>query len=341
METVGAVLKERVIDYNQISLNPSQKLSLGVYWDGYRFIRQTIQFCLNAGWDYAFSFSIIPFPNKPAKVSENTAQLAKDRKRLWLNDNEGPIQTWQDFETYAWPTDFHAINTISRVMALRVPDGMQVMVIPGGVFEWTSQLMGLVNFSYALADQPDLVDAIIEKVTITIRGVVEDILQEPNIGGIFMGDDLGYFSGTIISPTVLQKKFIPNTKKIIDLTHQAEKIFILHTCGNMFSVMDDLIAAGIDGKHSFEDKILSVESAYEKWGEKIALVGGVDVNLLTSGTEDQVRKRTHQILDACGTHGHYVLGTGNSVANYIPVENYFAMLNEGQKWNQEHFGTKG
>ena len=337
VETVGAVLNERVIDYNALALRSDSKLLMRDYVDGYRFIRQTIQFCLNAGWDYAFSFSIIPFPNKPAKVSDNTAELAKDRKRLWVDYGEGAIRTWQDFETYPWPTDFHGINTISRVMALRVPDGMKVMVIPGGVFEWVSQLMGMVNFCYTLEDQPDLVDALIEKVTTIIMGVAEDILQEPNVGGIFMGDDLGYFSGPIISPKVLRDKFIPNTKKVIELTHQAGKLFLFHTCGNMYSVMDDLIAAGIDAKHSFEDKILPVEKVYEKWGEKIALIGGVDIDLLVTGTEDQVRKRTREILDACSSHGHYVLGTGNSVTNYIPVSNYLAMLDEGHKWNKEHF----
>lgn len=337
VETVGAVLKEKVIDYNALAIREDPKLVIRDYIDGYRFIRQTIQFCLSAGWDYAFSFSIIPFPNKPAKISDNTAELARDRKRLWVDYGEGAIRTWQDFEQYPWPTNFHGINTISRVMAMRVPDGMKVMVIPGGVFEWVSQLMGMVNFCYALEDQPDLVDALIEKVTNTILGVAEDILQEPNVGGLFMGDDLGYFSGPIISPKVLREKFIPNNKKVIDLTHQAGKLFLFHTCGNMYSVMEDLIGAGIDGKHSFEDKILPVEKVYEKWGDRVALVGGVDIDLLAIGTEDQIRKRTREILDACGSKGHYVLGTGNSVTNYIPVKNYLAMLDEGQKWNHEHF----
>jgi uroporphyrinogen decarboxylase len=40
----------------------------------------------------------------------------------------------------------------------------------------------------------------------------------------------------------------------------------------------------------------------------------------------------------CGVGGGYVLGTGNSVANYIPLPNYLAMLDEGRRWNREHFG---
>ena len=79
--------------------------------------------------------------------------------------------------------------------------------------------------------------------------------------------------------------------------------------------MDDLIDdVGIDAKHSFEDKILPVEEAYRRWGDRIAILGGVDMDVLGRGTEEQVRARTRQILEVCGVKGTgYCLGTGNSV----------------------------
>jgi uroporphyrinogen decarboxylase len=163
-------------------------------------------------------------------------------------------------------------------------------------------------------------------------------MDEPQVGGIFMGDDLGYASGTIVSPRVLRQKFLPRTRRIVDLVKGAGKLFILHTCGDVYGIMDDLVDLGIDAKHSFEDKILPVEEVYRRWGERVALVGGVDVHLLASGSEEEIRRRTRQILDVCGPGGGYVLGTGNSVTNYLPLRNYQAMLDEGRRWNREHFG---
>ena len=77
-------------------------------------------------------------------------------------------------------------------------------------------------------------------------------------------------------------------------------------------IMDDLIDdVGIDSKHSFEDKILPVEEAYSRWGDRCAILGGVDMDLLGRGTEETVRARTRQILDACGVNGTgYCLGSG-------------------------------
>jgi uroporphyrinogen decarboxylase len=339
-ETVGHLLQEPVMDYLALAEDPELRIGLKDLWWGYKFVGQTIRFCCLAGWDYCWSYSVIPFKGVALQITGNTSSEVKDGKRGWLNDNRGPIMSWDDFHRFPWPRDIKAINAMSRTMAKRVPEGMKVMVIPGGVFEWTTWLMGLVPFSYALADQPDLVDAVIDKVTSLIAAVVKDIMTEPNVGGIFMGDDLGFYSGTFVAPPVLREKFLPRTKEIVDLTHAAGGVFVLHSCGNMYAVMEDIIAMGVDGKHSFEDKILPVEEAHARWGDRIGIIGGVDMNVMAKGTEDEVRARTRQVLDRCGAKGRYVLGTGNSVANYVPLRNYLAMLDEGRRWNREHFGRE-
>jgi uroporphyrinogen decarboxylase len=62
------------------------------------------------------------------------------------------------------------------------------------------------------------------------------------------------------------------------------------------------------------------------------LLGGIDVDFLCRASEAEVRARVRRTLEACMPGGGYVLGTGNSVANYIPVDNYLAMLDEGRRF---------
>ena len=100
--------------------------------------------------------------------------------------------------------------------------------------------------------------------------------------------------------------------------------------------MDDLIEAGIDARHSFEDAILPVEQWYDKFHDRVAILGGVDMDLMARGTVEEVKQRTRQILEHCAPGGGYCMGTGNSVANYVKIENYYAMLDETRKWNEEH-----
>ncbi len=339
-ETVGNYLSVRIFDWAKLAEDPDHKITISEVWEGFKLARNFVRFCTAVGWDYTFAFSIIPFPGYTMMVNENTSKEVEDGKRAWADDNRGPIMSWQDFENYKWPRNYQAINAMSLATAKCVPDGMKVMVIPGGMFEWTTWLMGLVPFSYALVDEPELVDAVIEKVYRAIYKTVEGLLDEPNIGGIFMGDDLGYATGTMVSPKVLREKFFPRTQKIVDLVHSAGKISVLHTCGNVYAVMDDIIGMGFDAKHSFEDKIMPVEQVHAKWGDKIGLIGGVDMDIMAQGSEADVRKRAREILDACATKGRYILGTGNSVANYIPIRNYQALISEAENWNLDHFGRK-
>jgi uroporphyrinogen decarboxylase len=85
---------------------------------------------------------------------------------------------------------------------------------------------------------------------------------------------------------------------------------------------------GIDGKHSFEDAILPVEEFYARYGERIAVLGGIDVDILAAGTPEQVRKRARTLIEACGSRGRYAIGSGNSIPSYVSVENYLAMVDE-------------
>ena len=51
-----------------------------------------------------------------------------------------------------------------------------------------------------------------------------------------------------------------------------------------------MINIGIDAKHSFEDKIEPIWEAKERYGDKLALLGSVDVNKLASLTTNDLRK---------------------------------------------------
>jgi uroporphyrinogen decarboxylase len=111
---------------------------------------------------------------------------------------------------------------------------------------------------------------------------------------------------------------------------QAGKPYLLHACGNLTELMDDLIdTVKIDAKHSFEDTIEDVRDLKHTYGQKIALLGGIDIDFLCRSTPEEIRKQVRNTLDICIPGGGYCLGTGNSVANYIPMDNYLAMVDEG------------
>lgn len=91
--------------------------------------------------------------------------------------------------------------------------------------------------------------------------------------------------------------------------------------------MEDVIEyMGYDAKHSYEDSILPVEEAYHRWGDRIAILGGIDLDFVCRATPQEIKKRCRDMLRKAEKSGGYALGTGNSIPEYVPHENYFAMI---------------
>lgn len=306
-------------------------------------IEMYVRFCREVGYDYVFMVTGFSLPKGFKPTSDPAgARNWPDGQRYWVEETTGPIRSWEDFERYPWPRPDDLRHAGVEYVSSIVPDGMKTAAFMfGGIFENSAQLMGLESFSYALRDQPELIEAICQRVGELATATCSQVTGIDNVEIVFLSDDLGFFSSTLVSPDVIRRYIVPHYKRISEITHQAGKLLVFHSCGNVYKMMDDFIDdVGIDAKHSFEDKILKVEEAYRRWGDRIAILGGVDMDVLGRGTEEQVRARTREILEACGSAGTgYCLGSGNTAANYIPKRNYLAMLDEGRRWNRENFGA--
>jgi uroporphyrinogen decarboxylase len=222
-------------------------------------------------------------------------------------------------------------------VAQHLPDGMQIIATTSGILEWVMWLMGFTPFAMALHDQPELVEAMFGRIGDLFAAAYETLVGMPRVGALFLGDDMGYRSGPFIRPAHLRQYVFPHQRRLAQIAHRHDLPFLLHACGNLGLVMDDLIDyVGIDAKHSYEDTFLPVMEAKRLYGERIAILGGVDVDVLTRSDEAEVRAYTRRVLAACMPGGGYALGSGNSVTNYIPVRNYLAMLDEGVKVGRYH-----
>ncbi len=290
-----------------------------------------IRFWRDLGYDYVTVGTDIGFPN-PGLTSADTAALSRG-ERGWVDETKGAITNWEEFERYPWPEVTPAAFQSLETYAKHLHDGMKIAaILPGGPFENLSFLMGMETFSYALVDQPDLVRAIAERVGETLIKVAEVTCSMDFVGAHWLNDDLGFKGGPMTSPSVLREYVFPYQRRIAEIAHERGKPILLHSCGKLDVIADDLIdGVGIDAKHSFEHVIQPIWEAKQTWGKRVALLGGVDMDVLARGTEEEVRAYTRRCIEECAPGGGWALGSGNSIANYVPVVNYLAMLDEGWK----------
>lgn len=276
----------------------------------------TVEFYYKAGYDYV--------PLWPG-ISLKAGSL--------VDASSGyPISGRKDFDDYPWPDpDSVSYEQFESVIPI-LPDGMKIIGQTGGVFEKLEALLGYENMCYMLLDDRPLVKEILGKIEQLYIAAYEGMARIEQVGALVVSDDMGFKTQTLIAPDDLKELILPLHKKLVDIAHKHGKPCILHSCGQLKDIMEDIIDyVGIDAKHSFEDSIMPVTEAVDVYGDRISLLGGFDVDRLCRSGIDEVREYTSFLVEKCGARGCYALGSGNSIADYVPLENYLAMLEEGWK----------
>lgn len=304
--------------------------------DPYFELQRQIRIQRFLGYDYVrCRLEGLDMPLTRATVAD-TAALPRESGRSFMEEHRGPITTWEEFEAYPWPDPAMASTRSLEWYEENLPDDM--CVIGSGGFahfaEYLAWLMGYETLCFSLYDQRELVAAISERLVEIFRMAIQRMLEFDRVKIIWGSDDMGFRTATLISPDDLRAFVLPGHRLMAQMSHRAARPYLLHSCGNLRAIMEDLVEeVGIDALHSFEDTIVDVISVKEQYGDRIAVLGGIDVDFLCRSTERQVRERVRNTLEKCMPGGGYCLGTGNSVANYIPLRNYLAMLDEGHRYS--------
>lgn len=298
-------------------------------------VRRSVRAHHRLGYDVVKTSAVIPWDVDRLHARGGAAAGTLDDSRAWANESEGPIATLDDVDRFSWPkpsdVDFQPVD----VATSGLPDGMGLIGFSGGVLEFSMDLVGMERFMLATVLDPGLVEAVIERVGETIYRVFELYCEREEIKALWLGDDLGHKTGLLVSPRLLERLVFPWYSRYANLAHEHGRAFMMHTCGNTREVMDTLIdEVGIDAKHSFEDVIEPVEPFVDRWSEKVAVLGGVDVHLLTIGDEAAISSRVREILEYAVPRCGYAAGSGNSIPDYVPAEHFLAMVETVHEFNR-------
>ena len=271
-----------------------------------------------AGYDYVTMYaSDLGFPSRPVAAGKSHS----------MNDT-AVITDRPSFESYAWAdpdrTDFSRLDTVAATLH----PGMKIIAFgPGGVLENAIALVGYEPLCLLLLDDEPLAAEIFAAIGSRLLRYYQRAVTHPAVGAIISNDDWGFHTQLMLPPDMLRKYVFPWHRQIAAAAHALGKPAILHSCGQLEAVMEDIIVdLKYDGKHSYEDKICPVEQMYDRYHKRIAILGGLDLDFVCRKSPAEIRARAQAMLDRSRDLGSYALGTGNSVPDYVPDENYFAMI---------------
>jgi len=323
-DTLRKPIVTELLSEQWVDVQPDDRASLEAYLDNFTAVWWQL------GYDFVRFEQSLPFTELHVNGSDPSRS---NGIRSWNDMHHGTITNWNDFEAFAWPQVTPAFFANYEYLASHLPEGMGLIVSHGGgIYEHLSALFSYEGLCYALYDQPELVAAVADKIGSLMLDVYRQLVQIEHVIAIFPGDDMGFRSATLLPPDMLRKYTLPWHSRYAALAHEGGLPYFLHSCGNVREIMPDLIdVVGIDAKHSFENAIMPIDVFQAEYGQRIGVLGGVDIDILGRAAPEQVRQETRRIIDACAPRGRFAIGSGNSIPSYIPLDNFLTMLDEAQR----------
>nr|MBC8869149.1 nucleoside 2-deoxyribosyltransferase [Planctomycetota bacterium] len=157
--------------------------------------------------------------------------------------------------------------------------------------------------------------------------VVETVLHSACVGAVRMPAELGPTGGTIVSPRFLREYIFPWHKRIGEIVHAKGLLYMYHSDGRLYQVIDDLIACGFQALHPCEPASMDIDQLKRTYAGRLCLNGNINLDsTMTLGSPEDVEQEVKLRIRTLGPGGGYCCGTSNSVPEYVPFENYTAMI---------------
>jgi uroporphyrinogen decarboxylase len=244
--------------------------------------------------------------------------------------------TYEELEKYNWPSpDWFDFSTFNH--KLRPYNEFCVMASGGSVFQHATYLRGMDTFLMDMALQPEIAEYIMDKYTYFYLEFFDKMFSvaKEKIDIFRVADDVAMQTGLLISPEMFDQFVAPRLKKLIDLAHSHNIKFMLHTCGDVTTLIDRFVELGVDILDPIQVAASNMELGplLRKYKGRLCLHGGVDTQqFLPNATPDQVKEKVKNIIDTTGKSGGYILSTSHVLEGDVPIENILALYDTGYKY---------
>ena len=208
-----------------------------------------------------------------------------------------------------------------------------LFVLLGDFFTDTyTSIFGFENFMLTLHDDRDLIEEVLEVFAEYYVAMAERLIAYP-LTFFYVGDDLAYKTGTLIRTQLLREMWVPRMQRIFEPALRKGIPILFHSDGNIAALIPDLLEMGINALNPIEPYGMDIRAIKKRYGQRLALVGNLDVGgALSGGTQEQVRAEARQLIDDVGRDGGFVLASCHSITSNVQPENFLAMVDTAQTY---------
>lgn len=236
-----------------------------------------------------------------------------------------PTLAGYEFPDPADPRFFEGIP--ERIAAC--PDRFRVFAIDFSLYERAWTLRGMEHLMTDFIDHPDFVHRLFTAISEWNIAHVRKALRY-DIDCVYFGDDWGQQRGLQMGPGIWHEFIGPALAPMYRVVRDAGKYVMIHSCGDVDELFDDLIEMGLNCFNPFQPEVMAVETLIPQYRGRLAFFGGLSIQrTLPYGTPEEVRRETQRLLDL-GADGGYMLSPAHAVPKDVPLANMLAFIETAQ-----------
>ncbi len=249
----------------------------------------------------------------------------------------GPLENADAVAGYRPPDPDDPARLAGLREAVRRFKGKRAVVfLTHDAFEWPHYLRGgMENLFEDWLEAPERALQLAELVVDWKIRLMTNAIRE-GADAIVSGDDYAAGTGPMMSPAHFRRFVLPFLTRSVRAAHDLGVPYIKHTDGNLWPILDDLLAAGIDALDPLEPKAgMDIGEVKRRVGDRIALVGNLDcAGLLPSGTPAEVEDAVKETIAKAAPGGGYILASSNTIHPGVKPDNYRAMAEAVRRWGR-------
>jgi uroporphyrinogen-III decarboxylase len=237
---------------------------------------------------------------------------------------EYKIKTREDLNVYRYIVEAQeyqpAYSEFIRISAEIGDEGIATAPSPISPFQMLLEAeMGVESFHYFLVDYPDELEALMGIMHAKNLEACEIIAGSPAEVVILYENT----STSYMSPPMFTQYILEHLNEYADLYHRAGKIVLIHACGKLKDIVEELGLGYYDGICDIAPPPtgdLDLVEAKERWGDRKVVTGGIDATAFISLSPEEMKKHVHHILERISSHRGVILGSGDAVPAGTPLE---------------------
>lgn len=250
-------------------------------------------------------------------------------------------RTIADLEAHPWPQlDWFTFDHL-RPQIQAFNDRERYAIVFAGLkfFEVASWLRGFEQFFLDMAEEPELVHWLMEKVTTFYRDLTWRALDATGdmIDIIWTNSDVGSQTSMLMSLPTWREQIKPWHRMLITPFKEAGYKTRYHSDGAISPIIEDLIEMGLDLLDPIQPNTpgMEPEELVENFGGRLAYYGGINTQtILPYGTPADVEKEVLRYIDVLGVQNRYgyCAAASNAIQPDVPVENILTLFRTAREY---------